>query len=129
MKSPAEMRALAAQLATATEALNEALANAEAAIAGLNLGVTAEVPLPGGGALVWRKDGDRWALLFETDSTFEPLRHASRAVRLKAVGQLPKLVDAMRAQVVLQLDEVLKAINAAEAFTAEAAAQANKKTA
>lgn len=98
---------LRARLVTATDQLNASIRTAETVLAGLHLGVYAEVALPYDRpgwtqALVFAKEHKEWRLLIETGPTdgevdVVPLVNASRELRVTAVDYLPALASALLA--------------------------------
>lgn len=79
-----------------TELLNDALRAAEAAIAALGYGVTAEVPIPGTDThLRFTKEGPKWLLMIVHPGGVTTLLSASRALRVASVMALPDLTAAL----------------------------------
>lgn len=84
---------------TLEDEMNAEIREVEKAILALNLGVQAEVPLPGfaGWHLGFWKISDVWGLYVARSADDAVLlASASRAVRLAAVKEIPKLVAALR---------------------------------
>lgn len=98
-------RVLREELTAATERLNQLIGECENALAGLDLGVEAEVLLPfhkaqWEQALVFSKENGVWRLIVETgpvggEVEVVPLVRCSRAVRLRAIDYLPSLLTAL----------------------------------
>lgn len=109
---------------TLEDEMNAEIREVERAIAALNLGVTAEIPLPGfAGWLLgyWNVD-DVWGLyVARTTEDAIVLTTASRNVRLAAVPQIPKLVAALRAVRGQTDSEVRNAITFLRSFRKEIA--------
>lgn len=108
--------------------LNDALDDAEEAIADLHLGVSAEVPL-GDKLLRFGKDGNEWCLSVVFDGHSCHLLKAPLLVRSAAAEQLGALLDALQAkqgEVASQIEQAtLRANNfthAVRAMSADAAA-------
>lgn len=108
-------------LAAATEELNEALRDAEDALASLSVGSAAEVALPSGSVLSFRKRGSQWGLWVrhgddpQGQEVVSVLR-ASRGVRVEAARALPALHGAILLAADSHAREVASAAEAARAF-------------
>ena len=128
-------RRVAPELASATNAVNDALERVERALASLNLGVSASVDLHPGCSWEpgdWRpflrfgKDGSAWRLLLEgytvgasgDEGTESPLLSASKEIRLLAVARLPALVDALVQEAEQQVSSFRAAAERAQALAA-----------
>lgn len=127
-------RRVAPELASATDAVNNALAHVEQALAALNLGVTAAVtldPYPNRQDdwhqyLRFGKDGSTWRLLLESgpdsgdaeDWSQSPLLSTSKEVRLHAVERLPALIDMLVEVAEDQVDKFKAAAAKAHALAA-----------
>jgi hypothetical protein len=131
----AEARGLGGRMAAATETLNANLRELEAALTALQLGVTATVLMNDPDAdgflryLSFGKDNRDWKLLIlttefgrvEDDAPVEssPLLNCSRAIRLKAVDNLPALVERLIAKATSEIEEVEAQAKKAAAFSRE----------
>lgn len=116
----AELSLLAARLAAATEELNEELCRAEFRLQGLDLGVSAEVPLfPSNNevTLCFGKMGDEWRLFVRRPST-DPVHliKCSRAYRVQATERLDDLLDAVVSTNRAHFDSVKAALERVKAF-------------
>ncbi|WP_437716253.1 SIMPL domain-containing protein [Sorangium sp. So ce448] len=132
-------RRVAPELASATEAVNNALERVEQALSALNLGVTAAVNLdPDANPrddwnqyVRFGKDGSTWRLLLESgpmdgepeDWSQSPLLSTSKEVRLRAVDRLPALIDRLVEVAERQVGEFRAAAAKAKAL-ADAIAEA-----
>ncbi len=117
------------KLGDAADGLNKAIETAEMALASLNLGVTADVPLESYGTLVvppdlelvYKKRGNEWKLLVRNRADDEEnfLSSMSRDIRLAAVRVLPALREALKEEAEEQLAEVIEATELCKAFIRE----------
>jgi hypothetical protein len=114
-----------APLLTATEELNAALTEAEAALRERNPGVSAETPLPSGGFLAWGKRDSQWQLLYCSESWSSaiegatiPLHNASRLTRIEAARALNALLHALDKSAVEQAGNATQAASQARDFAA-----------
>lgn len=127
-------RELKTKLAAAADELNRSIAEAEAAIAALQIGVRASVVLEGDPETLWSrllvfgKDAKGWRLLVSEgrdpipDSwTEQPLQNASREVRLQAIKMLPALVQAMVTTAEKEIQRLEGAATASRLFVEELA--------
>lgn len=115
---PALARALEARprLSAATDELNKRLAEAEAALIKLNLGVRAEVTMRSPGdhyqrILSFAKHSDDWRLLYEYgpfggDVEVMPLLNSPRSMRLQAVEHLPELLEKLTTNLMEEVKRV-----------------------
>lgn len=95
------------ELDRVTEALNEALREAEDAIHALRLNVAAETDMGEGRKLRYGKVGGSWILSVSTpDGSYVPLLNAARSLRVGAVGFLAPLVEALRVEHVRMIGEI-----------------------
>jgi len=105
-------------LTEATERLNTILTQSEVALREKGFGVSADVALPGGGALGFAKFDNTWRLVYTRGDVDTPLTSASRRIRIEAAAALPALYKALQAAVVDAQREVERATEQAEAFLA-----------
>ena len=110
------MNASARNLGDATDNLNEKLLQAARALAGLKLGVRAEVQVANYGALVFGKLDNAWQLIWVKDGLELPLTSAPRHIRIEATHALGPLLDQMLAQVDAELRQVHEAWERARQF-------------
>lgn len=101
-----------------TDALNEALTRAEAALKSLKAGVTASVEIGvDGGKLGFGKLDQQWRLIyFAPNGEAAPLATAGRNIRVLAAGSLERLLEAMAGSVPEEIASVTRAIVAVEHF-------------
>lgn len=103
-----EGRRVAAQLAVASDQLNNKIEQVEFMLNSLQLGVSAYVPLLEHPVtnLWFFKRGDAWGLFVEAPNEIVPLRSASRDRRLLAVFKLPALIDELLKRIRQELSQV-----------------------
>lgn len=103
-----------------TDLLNERLTQAERALQGLNLGVSASVIIDADVYLMWGKDTSKWGLFSARvgSSKEVPLLNCSRNVRVHAAKALPKLLEALADKVEQDADAVHEAIESVDEFLA-----------
>jgi hypothetical protein len=107
-------------LATAFDALNAAIEEAETNLVLLALGTSAEVPLAPESteALGFGRIGDRWGLYLERRGEVRPLLEGSRELRCAAAERLTDLLDALLAASEANIREVTEATGKTRAFAA-----------
>lgn len=136
-------RALRPKLSEATDRLNQAIVEAEKAIAALQLGVRASVvlhhtppnadqPLGWYEYLTFGKEGRIWRLLIETGDDVNPeydvipLVNASRELRLQAIEKLHDLVEEMIAKAESTVQEVEQKTAEVKQFVASITGEADR---
>lgn len=111
---------MTASLDLATERLNDALREAEDALAELGLGVAASVPLEGDRFLHFKKHGNDWVLVVvkrSDEACPALLLSTSRRTRLEAAGRLPALHEALYEAYDDELRRIDKAVDTIRTFT------------
>jgi hypothetical protein len=118
-----QARLASKELGTATDELNLKLSEAEAAIVGLNLGVTAAVVIPTdiflATELKFMKHNSVWGLYVEKDGDVTPLLKCNRLVRVMAATKLADLLETLIAVVTQETDAVRSGISATEKIIAQ----------
>lgn len=102
----------AVDLAQATNALNEALRDAEVYLTSLNLGVTADLPLLGipEVTLCFGKLDQRWTLYARyRDGSCEPVLNANRRIRVTTAESIGALEHKLREQAKSEAAKVAEA--------------------
>lgn len=127
----ARAREVRPKLSEATDKLNKSIAEAEQAIAALQLGVRASVEMYSGPDhnpwytnLVFGKDGKAWRLFIASGHPSHPeeeltlLTNASREYRLRAVELLPELVRELIVTAEMEVERVERKANEVRGFVA-----------
>ncbi len=109
-------KTLGQTIGEATDRLNVAFEIAENALAALNLGVTAAVPLNEISSLRFAKRSGGWQLIVESPVGESRLLSTSRETRVAAADRLPALYEALVATACAEYANIQTAAEGVEQF-------------
>lgn len=115
-------------LSEVTDLLNDALIEVEIALAALQLGVSARVPINSRASLAFEKEGGTWQLvIYSSSGSRGPLLKASRGLRVLATKHLDALLAALLHEVDGELASVREALKTTNAFVARLHSNADER--